>query len=358
MTVLMSNVLHKPDREIPVSSAKRAKWLMGLLLIAAFTAVLISLMTGSVAIPPGEILVRSIAAIKGQTANDAVDRILFATRLPRIILAAAVGSALAMAGLAAQTLFRNPLASPYIVGVSGGSAVGAVAAMLLINTTAAVTFAAVPIFSVASGFLVTVIVFLLGRRGENLGYGLLLAGIAIGALCSSVTAGALYLANERLQNLVFWLMGGFWRASWHDALLMAPVSSLGLVTLIVLAPAMNVALTGESSARDLGLNIKRLQKFLLTFIAVETALAVSLTGIIGFIGLIVPHLLRLVIGADHYRLIPATAVGGALLMIIADTLARTLASPTEIPVGILTAMVGAPVFLWLLQRRNLGKIFT
>jgi iron complex transport system permease protein len=291
-------------------------------------------------------------ALKGRMSNDAIDRILFATRLPRIILCAAVGSALATAGLSAQTLFRNPLASPYIVGVSGGSAVGAVVAMLLIGEVTGITFTAVPLFSVVGGLTVTAIVFFLGRRGRHVGPSLLLAGIAIGALCSSVTAAALYLAGERLQVLVFWLMGGLWRANWREVLLMVPVSSAGLVALIILAPSMNVALVGERSAQDLGVNIARLQKYLLVLIGVETAVAVSLTGIIGFVGLIVPHLLRLIIGADHRRLVPATAISGALLLIIADTLARTLAAPVEVPVGILTAVVGAPVFLWLLQRRS------
>jgi len=332
----------------------QVKWLTLILVVTTLMAGVAALMVGSVAIPPAQVLAHCWAALQGRPLNDTVDTILLTTRLPRIILAGAVGSALAMAGLAAQTLFRNPLASPYVVGVSSGSAVGAVLAMLLINTTTGMTFAAIPAFSIVSGLLITVVVFLLGRRGKNLGHGLLLAGIALGALCSSVTAGALYLAGERLQNLVFWLMGGLWRANWHQVLLMAPVSAAGLITLMVLAPAMNLALTGDRSAQDLGLNIKRLQKLLLAFIAIETALAVSLTGIIGFVGLIVPHLLRLVTGADHRRLVPVTALGGALLVTVADTLARTLAAPVEIPLGILTAMVGAPVFLWLLQRRSIG----
>lgn len=351
----MSNALHKSNRRTSIASASRGKWLTAILLTATLIAVLISLMVGSVAIPPAQVLERCLAALKGQMSNDATDRILLAIRLPRIILAAAVGSALATAGLAAQTLFRNPLASPYIVGVSGGSAVGAVAAMLLMSKVAAITFAAVPAFSVVGGLTVTAIVFFLGRRGHNVGPGLLLAGIAIGALCSSVTAAALYLAGERLQVLVFWLMGGLWRANWQEALLMAPVSAAGLVALIMLAPAMNVALVGERSAQDLGVNIARLQKLLLVLIGVETAVAVSLTGVIGFVGLIVPHLLRLVVGADHRWLVPVTAISGALLLITADTLARTLAAPVEIPVGILTAVVGAPIFLWLLQRRGVQE---
>ena len=347
--------MHESNVERRMTSASRAKWLIGLLLTATLIAVLISLMSGSVTIPPPKVLERCLTALKGQASNDATDRILLGTRLPRIILAATVGSALATAGLAAQTLFRNPLASPYIVGVSGGSAVGAVAAMLLMSKVAAITFAAVPVFSVVGGLTVTSIVFFLGRRGHNVGSGLLLAGIAIGALCSSVTAAALYLAGERLQILVFWLMGGLWRANWQETLWMAPVSAAGLVALIMLAPAMNVALVGDRSAQDLGVNISRLQKLLLILIGVETAMAVSLTGVIGFVGLIVPHLLRLIVGADHRWLVPATALGGALLLIVADTLARTLAAPVEIPVGILTAVVGAPAFLWLLQRRGVRE---
>lgn len=355
MTVLRSNALHRSNEQISVASASRAKSLTAILLIATLIAVLISLMVGSVTIPPAQVMERCLAALKGRMSNDAIDRILLTTRLPRIILAAAVGSSLAMAGLSAQTLFRNPLASPYIVGVSGGSAVGAVAAMLLIGETVGITFAAVPIFSVVGGLTVTAIVFFLGRRGRNFGPGLLLAGIAISALCSSVTAAALYLAGERLQILVFWLMGGLWRANWREAFLMAPVSAAGLVALMMLAPAMNVALLGERSAQDLGVNVNRLQKLLLVLIGVETAVAVSLTGVIGFVGLIVPHLLRLVVGADHRWLVPVTAISGALLLITADTSARTLAAPVEIPVGILTAVVGAPVFLWLLQRRDVRE---
>lgn len=331
----------------------RGLWLV--LPPALLIAALIALTIGSVRIPPGEVLGRTWAALCGRSHGDATDRILLTARLPRIVLAAAVGSSLALAGLAAQTLFCNPLASPYIVGVSSGASVGAVGAMLLMGTAAGVTFAILPVFSIAGGLVVTSIVFFLARQRGHFGHALLLAGIAIGAFCSSLTAAALYLAGERLQTMVFWLMGGLWRANWRDVLLMVPVAGAALVAMTVLAPAMNVALVGERSARDLGVSVGRLQRLLLVIIAVTTAVAVSLTGIIGFVGLVVPHLLRLLIGADHRRLVPATAAGGALLLLVADTLARTLASPTEIPVGIVTAIVGAPIFLWLLQRRGIGR---
>ena len=343
-----------PENQTATLPAATRRWFLPALLTALLAAAITALAIGSVTVPPAEAVGRCWTAIWGRSAGDAVDRILLTARLPRIVLAAAAGASLALAGLAAQTLFRNPLASPYIAGVSSGAALAAVAAMLMIGT-AGMTFGLLPGFSIAGGLAVTAIVFLLARKGRHFGHSLLLAGIAIGAFCSSLTAGAMYLAGERLQTMVFWLMGGFWRANWRDALIMVPVAGVALLALTLMAPAMNVALVGERSARDLGVSVRRLQGVLLACLAVTTATAVSLSGIIGFVGLVVPHLLRLVIGADHRRLVPASAMAGALLLVVADTLARTVAAPTEVPVGIVTAMVGAPVFLWLLQRRGVGR---
>ena len=331
----------------------RPRWMIAGLLAAIVLAAIVALAVGSVMLSPQEALRQCWLGIRGRDDGGAIPRILLTTRLPRILLALAVGGAMGLAGVASQTLFRNPLASPYVVGVSNGAAVGAVAGMLLVGK--AVAFSAVPLFSVACGLLVTAAVFFLARRGGNFGNSLLLAGIAISAFCSALTAGALYLAGERLQTLVFWLMGGLWQAAWRDVMVAVPVLGMSFVGLTVLAPAMNVALVGERSAGDLGVHVPRLQRWLLLVVSVTTSVAVSLTGVIGFIGLVVPHLLRLVIGADHRGLVPASALGGALLLLSADTLARTLAAPAEVPVGILTALVGAPVFLWLLQRRWAGR---
>jgi iron complex transport system permease protein len=327
--------------------------MLPIMLVALVAATLAAMMVGGVSMSADEVLRRLWNALRGDAGTDAASRILLTARLPRVLLALAVGGAMGMAGLAAQTLFRNPLASPYVMGVSNGAAVGAVVGMLLVGKT--IGYAVVPSFSIAAGLSVTVMVFLLARRGGNFGYSLLLAGIAVSAFCSALTAGALYLAGERLQTLVFWLMGGLWQATWRDVLLMLPVSMGCLVLLILLSPAMNVALVGDRSARDLGVNVRRLQYGLLAIVAVATSLAVSLTGVIGFVGLIVPHLLRLTMGADHRGLVPASALGGAILLLVADTLARTVAVPSEVPVGILTALVGTPVFLWLLQRRGIGR---
>lgn len=332
----------------------RVRWLTAALCAGLVAAALAGLMVGSVAIPPGEVLKRLWAALTGHGTQDTTGRILLAARLPRLVLAACVGSVLALAGLAAQTLFRNPLATPSIIGVSSGSALGAVLGLLLAGRAGWAAPAVTPAFGVAGGLAVTALVFTLGRRGSFFGHALLLVGIAIGSLCSSLTTASLYLAGERLQAIVFWLMGGLWQANWRDAYIMMPLAAGALAALWLLAPSLNVALLGERAAHDLGLNLPRLQRGLLVIIAVTTAVAVSLTGVIGFIGLVVPHLLRLALGADHRRLVPATAAGGALLLLLADMLARTLASPAEIPVGILTAVVGAPVFLWLLSKR-LGR---
>lgn len=321
-----------------------------LLLVTVAVTMAGALLVGSADLSPGQAVSALWQTIHGQPTEDAAARIVLGIRLPRIILAVAIGAGMGLAGLASQTLFRNPLASPYVLGVSNGAAVGAVVAMLLVGKT--LGYACVPAMSIFGGCLVSASVFTMARRSSQFGHTLLLAGIAISAFCSALTAAALYLAGERLQTLVFWLMGGLWQAAWRDVLLVAPVTLAALVELVILAPAMNVALVGERSANDLGVNVRRLQILLLIVISVTTSVAVAVSGVIGFVGLIVPHLLRMLIGADHRGLVPASAAGGALLLLVTDTLARTGAAPAEVPVGIVTALVGAPVFLWLLRRRT------
>ncbi|MGA2032414.1 MAG: iron ABC transporter permease [Thermoguttaceae bacterium] len=325
------------------------RFFLPLLLVGVIATMGAALVVGSANLSLGQVFLAFGQGIHGQATDNPVARIVLDIRLPRIILAIAIGAGMGLAGLASQTLFRNPLASPYVLGVSNGSAVGAVVAMLLVGRSFA--YGGVPVMSVSGGLVVSVVIFTMARRSSHFGHSLLLAGIAISAFCSALTAAALYLAGERLQTLVFWLMGGLWQATWRDVLLVAPVAVAALVGLIALAPAMNVALVGERSAIDLGVNVRRLQTLLLVVASVSTSVAVAVSGVIGFVGLIVPHLLRMLIGADHRGLVPASAASGALLLLVADTLARTVAAPAEVPVGIVTALVGAPVFLWLLRRR-------
>jgi iron complex transport system permease protein len=325
-------------------------WLFLSILLGTVAATMgVALLVGSADLSPGQALSALWQAIRGQPRDETVAQIVLGIRLPRIILAVAIGADMGLAGLASQTLFRNPLASPYVLGVSNGAAVGAVAAMLLAGKP--LGYGGVPAMSVFGGCVVGAIVFTMARRSSRFGHSLLLAGIAISAFCSALTAAALYLAGERLQTLVFWLMGGLWQATWRDVALVTPVSLAALISLGMLAPAMNVALVGERSAIDLGVNVRRLQILLLIVVSVTTSVAVAVSGVIGFVGLIVPHLLRMIVGADHRGLAPASAAGGGLLLLAADTLARTVAAPAEVPVGIVTALIGAPVFLWLLRRR-------
>ena len=341
-----------------MNTAARLRTIHALLAIAVVLSLALALMFGSVSIPLGELLRCFHNLLGGGATDDTTSRILWTARLPRVVLGASVGVVLALAGLASQTLFRNPLATPSIMGVSSGSAFGAVLGMLLAGSSRCFSFSLVPVFSLIGGAMVAVAVFGWGRRGRFFGQSVLLAGIAISALCSALTTGALYGAGEKLQAIVFLLMGGLWQASWLGALVMLAVAVVGLLGFVLLAPSMNLALVGETHAHDLGLNLPRLQRLLLTLIALMVALAVSFTGTIGFIGLIVPHLIRLFLGSDHRRLVVPTAAGGAILLLNADLLARTLASPAEIPVGIFTASLGAGVFLWLLwgQTRRLPSV--
>ncbi len=336
----------------------RVRTIHVLLALGVVLSLALALVFGSVSIPLREIVSCFRNLVCGAGTDDTTSRIMLSTRLPRVVLGASVGVVLALAGLASQTLFRNPLATPSIMGVSSGSAFGAVLGILLAGSLNGFSYSFVPVFSLVGGAVVAVVVFAWGRRGRFFGQSVLLAGIAISALCSSLTTGALYIAGEKLQAIVFWLMGGLWQASWRDALIMLVVAVAGLVGLILLAPSMNLALLGDTHAHNLGLNLPRLQRLLLALIAITVALAVSFTGAIGFIGLIVPHLIRLQLGSDLRRLVIPTAAGGAILLLNADLLARTLASPAEIPVGIFTASLGAAVFLWLLwgQTRRLPSI--
>lgn len=333
-----------------VGSASRRTPIVVLAILLVVSAV-VALMVGSVHVPPGEIASRCWQVVRGAGHWDATDRILFDARMPRILLAAGAGAILSLAGLAAQTLFLNPLASPYVIGVSSGSALGAVMTILLLGPLGA-GFGLVPVTSAACGIAITGVLFLMARGGRHLSQTLLLAGIAIGSLCAALTAGALYLAEERLQTLVFWMMGGFWRATWRDLAVLLPMVAISWTLIRLLSPAMDVLLLGSRSAHDIGVNVPRTVQLLLVLVGATTAVAVSLCGVIGFVDLIVPHLLRPIVGASHRRLAPACAIAGGTIMILADLVARTLASPAEIPVGIVTAILGSPVFLWLLLRRS------
>ncbi len=284
--------------------------------------------------------------------------ILFLIRLPRVFLAAIVGGSLAVAGVVFQGLFRNPMADPYVIGISSGAALGAILAMLTGASLELAGFSAVPLFAFTGGILTIMLVYGMARVGRSVPVmTLLLAGIAVSAFVSALVSLCTYFAGEKLHQVVFWLMGGLGGATWSKVRVMFPYALAGYTLIAVYARDLNVLLLGEETAQHLGVETEKVKKILLVGASLLVAAAVSTAGMIGFVGLVVPHLIRLVAGPDHRFLLPASALLGALLLIATDTLARTVIAPAELPVGIITAVLGAPLFIYLLKKRKKLRYF-
>lgn len=282
--------------------------------------------------------------------------IVFQLRLPRVLLAGVVGAALAASGTVFQGLFRNALADPAIIGVSSGAALGAV---LVIVTVGAGSLGAlaVPLAAFVGATATAFVVYRLARVGPAVHVAtLLLAGIAIAAVISSLMSLVMSYSGEEIRDIYAWLLGGLVAEGWRSIAIVAPVVGLGVAGATLVAHELNLVALGEERAAQLGVEVDRLKRRAIAIGALLAAAAVSVAGVIGFVGLMTPHLLRLVIGADHRRLLPASLLGGATLLILADLLARTVIAPSELPVGVVTALVGGPFFLFLLRRegRNAG----
>jgi iron complex transport system permease protein len=273
-------------------------------------------------------------------------------RLPRAVLAALVGGALAASGATFQALLRNPLAEPYILGVAGGAAVGAVAAVALggfVASAAPVSFAA---FAGAVGAVLLVfrIAAAAGRALDT--RVLLLAGVVAGAFFNAVIMLALTFADsDSFRSAMFWMMGSFSGATWRSDAVLAIAAAPALLVLMALARPLNLLAVGEETAAYLGTNVERTKVVAFAVASLLTAASVAASGVIGFVGLVVPHVVRMVWGSDHRFLLPASVLLGAAFVVLADALARAAAAPTELPVGVVTAFVGVPFFVWLLRRR-------
>jgi iron complex transport system permease protein len=285
--------------------------------------------------------------------------VLWAIRAPRVVLAILVGAALAVSGAAMQGLFRNPLADPALLGVSAGAALAAVSvivlgATLLSGLTGILGTATLPIAAFAGSLMATFLVHRLASRdGHTPVATLLLAGIAINAIAGATTGVLTFVSDDnQLRTLTFWSMGSLGGATWSTVAAGAPLILAAIVMIPRHAHALNAILLGESEARHLGFELERVKTRLVILVALAVGTAVALSGIIGFIGLVVPHLLRLTIGADHRWLLPGSALLGAILLLGADLIARTLMAPAELPIGIVTALLGGPFFLWLLASRR------
>lgn len=343
------------------AARRRRAWLafgVGLLLCLALA--LIAVGQGAVPIAPGRVAHILLAQAVGDSdvlaGRDTL--VVLNIRLPRVLLGLMIGAALAVSGALMQGLFRNPLADPGLVGVSAGAALAAAVTIvlgdrLLAGTGLALPFAALPVGAFCGGLASTIALYLIAtRQGRTSISTMLLAGIALGALSGAFTGLLSYLSDDRqLRDLTFWSLGSLGGASWGKLAVIAPVLLPLLLAAPVLARGLNALMLGEAEAYHLGIPVQRIKALAILLVALAVGASVATAGIIGFIGIVVPHLVRLAVGPDHRLLLPLSALGGAALLVAADTVARLLVAPAELPIGIVTAALGAPFFLWLLLRK-------
>ncbi len=335
----------------------RWKLIIACLLLILALSIVLTVAIGPVPIHPSIVLNMFIGEMP--IINDLVvpswstaeETIIFQIRLPRIILGMLVGAALAIAGATMQGLFKNPMADPFIIGISSGAALGATLAIVL----GAYIFGiyTIPLMAFLGATTAAFVVYNIARVGGKVPVEtLLLAGIAVGSFLSAITSFMMYISGEHLHQIVFWMMGGLWVSDWAQVRMALPLICVGMMILYFFAKDLNVMLLGEEPAQHLGIGVESLKKIMLICASLVTAVAVSVSGLIGFVGLIIPHMVRILTGPDHRILLPASALVGGIFLIWADTLARTIITPTELPVGIITALFGAPFFVYLLRTRK------
>lgn len=320
------------------------------LIIGAATGVLSAVAVGVVDLSLSSVLYALWPFGGAQSVGATAQAVVLELRLPRALMALFVGACLASAGAALQGLFGNPLADPGIVGVSSGASVGAV--IVIVLQLDALGRWTLPAGAFVTGMATTWLIYVLARPGPHSGSAvLLLVGIAINAIAGAITGYFTYLASaEQLESLMFWSMGSLRGISWTEVTIIAPLTLLGVGLLRRQAVPLDLLALGERPARHAGCDVAGLRRQLIFLTALLVAAGVAFTGAIAFVGLVVPHVIRLIMGPSHRHLLPMSALGGGLLLMIADIAARTLDPPNEIPIGILTATLGGPFFLWLIAR--------
>jgi iron complex transport system permease protein len=325
---------------------------LGLSFVAA---VLLGVAFGAVWISPLD-TVRLVAWKVGLMDRPDVPRsvevILFELRLPRVLLAVVVGAGLAASGTVFQGLFRNPMADPAIIGVSSGAALGAIA-VIVGGGSGALGGMGVSLAAFAGALVTAFLVYRLARIGPAVQVAtMLLAGIAVAAVISGVLSLVMSLAGEEIRSIYFWLLGGLGARGWRALGAVAPLMAVGIAASLAMGHSLNLIVLGEERAAQLGVEVDRFKRSAVAVGALLAASAVSVSGVIGFVGLMTPHVLRLLVGADHRRLLPAVLVAGPTFLILADLAARVVLSPEELPVGAVTALLGGPFFLYLLRRER------
>ncbi len=322
-------------------------------LIFGFLSILvigfIALNFGTIAIHPQEIF----SILWQHKTDDSLGLIIWELRIPRLIMAMLTGMTLSVVGGAFQGILRNPLADPYILGVSAGAALGACSSIALQYVTGIYLANMIPVFALIGALLSILLVYLFSRKKSQLPMtDLLLAGVAVNFFFSAIITILLALSSRELHSMVFWLMGDLSTAGWKKILLVILPVFLGSFLLIISALELNAMALGEEEALHLGIQTEKLRLKIFLIGSMMIAIVVSFTGLIGFVGLVIPHISRLLVGPDHRIMLPVSALIGAAFLIFCDTLARTIIAPTEIPIGAITAIIGAPLFIHLLKRRS------
>lgn len=324
------------------------------LFVALVAAVVLGTLIGTVGLDWGAAVAAMVQAVPGlggvgAPADPMTRLIVVDVRLPRVLLAVFVGAALGVGGAAMQALLRNPLADPYIFGVSSGAAVGsAIAIAASFTALGAMSF---PAAAFAGAILATLLVYEVARSsGRVPAETMLLAGLAIGSLLAAIASFIIFLDARRHVNIIFWMLGSFDQASWDRVGAVAAITIVAGAAVLWQSRQLNAMLFGDESAAHMGVEVERVKVLVLFLVALLTAGAVAFAGIIGFVGVIVPHAMRLIVGPDHRYLVPASALFGGVLLVTCDLIARSVMPPTQVPVGILTAFLGAPFFVYLLRR--------
>lgn len=335
------------------TGTRRAAFVLLMLTVVLVAACVAGASFGAVPVPTSDVVGAVVATVRGVPLTSS-QALVMDLRMPRVALAALVGACLAAAGVLYQALFRNALADPYILGVSSGAGLGAALAFVAGGSGAVAVLA--PPLAAFVGALATILLVaaLATRRGVMETLSLLLAGVAVSYTLSALTSFVLVIRREQMSRIVFWMMGGLQGATWQQAGVVAGMLVMGLAVALLFARELNIMLLGDERAGELGVNVEHVKRVILAAASLVVSAAVSVSGLIGFVGLMTPHAARLVLGPDHRLLLPASVLSGAIVMVLADLVARVVLAPVELPVGIVTALAGGPVFVWLLVRARRG----
>lgn len=360
MSAEVGNTTHRLAARDRASARTRlaGSWPVALASVLLLAVMAVALTQGAAGIPPGTVLgllLERLPFVDLHLDTPATwERIVIEVRLPRVLAAGVVGASLSYSGAAYQGVFRNPLADPFLLGVASGAALGAAIAIASPLDAATYGFGWVPLLAFAGAAVAVVLATLFSRAGTGAvaNTSLILAGVAISAIAGAATSFILLTGGEKAQPIFAFLFGSFNTASWERLMVGAPYLVLGSAVVAVYARTLNVLQLDEEQAAQLGVHVTRTKLVVLGAASLVAATAVAIAGVIGFVGLVVPHIVRILFGGDHRRLLPLAALLGASYLIAADVLARTVLAPQEVPVGIVTALIGGPFFLYLLSARR------